>query len=77
MLSAVAVVAFSTLVTGFIAGRRYERAARGWSDYRARKAEVPILRAAARLLSVKATGAVLLAAGVAAISLYVLATEGR
>lgn len=77
MLSAVAVVAVSTLVAGFVTGRRYERAARGWSDYRARKAEVPILRAAARLLSVKAAGAVLLAAGVAVFSLYVMATEGR
>lgn len=75
MSSALATVALATLVAGFVAGRRYEHAARGWADLRARKAELPILRAAARLLSAKAAGVVLLAVLIAAWSLHILASQ--
>ncbi|MGH2600500.1 MAG: hypothetical protein ACRDJ9_14080 [Dehalococcoidia bacterium] len=71
-MSALAILA---LVLGWVAGQRYERAARAWRDYGARKAELPILRAAARLLTAKAAGAVALAVAFAGFALYVLAGE--
>jgi len=71
-----AVTALVPLLVGWGAGRRFERAARGWADYRARKAEVPILFAAARALSVRAVGFVFVAAVIAVCAVYLLATEG-
>ena len=76
MLISLAAWTLATLAVGWIAGRKWERAARGWTDLRVAKAQVPVLRAAARLLSAKAAAAVLLAAAVAAFSLYTLAIEG-
>ncbi|MGH2598934.1 MAG: hypothetical protein ACRDJ9_06050 [Dehalococcoidia bacterium] len=77
MLVSFASVALATLTAGFVAGRLYERAARSWLDYRARKAEVPVLLAAARLLTGKAAGGVILAACIAILSVYVLVADRR
>lgn len=72
----VAFVALVPLVLGWVAGRRFERTVRGWSDYRRLKAELPVLFGAARALTGRAAGVVLVAAVIAAFALYVLATEG-
>ncbi|MGH2604366.1 MAG: hypothetical protein ACRDJ9_33880 [Dehalococcoidia bacterium] len=77
MLVSFATVALVAVSLGWVAGRRFECAARGWADYRARRAEVPVLLALARVLSVRAAGAVTLALAVAGFALYVLAVEGR
>ncbi|MGH3659268.1 MAG: hypothetical protein ACRDUA_21680 [Micromonosporaceae bacterium] len=70
----IAAVALVPLVIGWTAGRRFERATRGWTDYRARKAELPIVLAAARSLTARAAGVVLIAAAIATFALYMLAT---
>ena len=70
-------LAILALVLGWVAGQRYERAARAWRDYRTRKAELPILRAAARLLTAKAAGAVALAVAVTGFALYIVVSEPR
>ncbi len=72
-LSALSTIALLMLGLGWIAGRRYERAARGWSDYRAAKAQVPVLLTAARTLTRQAAFAVLLAAAVALIAVSLAA----
>lgn len=64
------------LVLGWVAGRRFQKASRGWSDYRARKAELPGLRAIAILLTRNAFLFVVLAVVVAALALYSLSSEG-
>ncbi len=69
-----AMVAFAALGLGWASGRLYERAARGWSDYRTAKAQLPLLLAAARALTLRAAGLVLLTALVAMSALYLLAT---
>ena len=76
-MSRAALLVITALVLGWIAGQRYERAARGWRDYRARRAELPVLRAAARLLTAKAGGAVAIAVVVAGFAVYALVTEPR
>ncbi len=76
MLISLAAWTLAILAMGWVAGRRWERAARGWTDLRVAKAQVPVLRAAARLLSARAAGAAALALAVAALSLYTLAAEG-
>jgi hypothetical protein len=65
----------SGLVVGFGAGRRYQRAARGVSDYRSTKRQVPALRRAAYSLIRHAIGYVALAAVLAIAALYALATR--
>jgi hypothetical protein len=62
------------LSLGWVAGRRFQKAARGWGDYRARKAELPGLRNLA-LLTRDAVLFVVLTVLAAALALYVLATE--
>ncbi|MGH3730498.1 MAG: hypothetical protein ACRDTU_17350 [Micromonosporaceae bacterium] len=60
------------LVIGFTVGRRYQRAVRGWGDYRARKAELPLLRHAALALTRHAALTVLIGAALAAFAVYVI-----
>lgn len=43
-LTAIAALTATALTLGFLTGRAWERAARAWADYTARKAELPILR---------------------------------
>ncbi len=73
-LTALAGLTLTALALGFVTGRVWERAARAWADYTTRKAELPILRAAARLLTGKAAGWVLISAAIAGWALYTLAT---
>ncbi|MGH3660562.1 MAG: hypothetical protein ACRDT8_22840 [Micromonosporaceae bacterium] len=56
---------------GAAAGWQAQCAVRAWTDYRAAKAQVPVLLAAARALTRNAAGVVLLAAAFAAFALYV------
>lgn len=63
------------LVLGWVAGRRHQKAARGWGDYRARKAELPGLRNLALMLTRNAVVFVALAVFVAVLALYALAGE--
>ena len=63
------------VVVGFGAGRRYQRAARGISDYRNTKRQVPLLRRAATARVRRAIGYVALALVLAVTALYALATH--
>jgi hypothetical protein len=65
------------LALGVLVGSAYAKASRAWSDYRTRKAELPVLRALAWLLTRKAAGFVLLAAVVAGYAVYLTATSGH
>ncbi|MGH3661261.1 MAG: hypothetical protein ACRDT8_08815 [Micromonosporaceae bacterium] len=76
-LTSLATLTLIALALGFLTGRVYERAVRAWVDLRTAKAQVPILRAAARLLSANAVGWVVVSAVVAAWSLHTLATKGQ
>ncbi len=64
------------LAVGVLAGSGYAKASRAWSDYRARKAELPVLRALAWLLTRRAAGFVALAVVVTGYALYLTATSG-
>ncbi len=70
-----AVTLLTGLALGFTAGRRYQQAARGWADYRAAKAQVPVLLAAARSLTRNAALTVLLAALLAAFALHLVGNQ--
>lgn len=59
------------IVLGFLAGRAFQAAYRAWKDYWAHKAMTPTLKAAAWLLTGKASGVIVLAAGLALFALYV------
>ncbi len=72
---ALAVVALTCGGLGVFVGVLYEKAARSWRDYQFAKAQVPLLRAAWRLVTGKAAGGVLLAALVAIWSLSTLASK--
>ena len=61
------------IVLGFLAGRAFQAAYRAWKDYQAHKAMTPVMRAAAWLLTGKASGVVALAAGLVLYALYVVA----
>jgi hypothetical protein len=63
------------IVVGFGAGRRYQRAARGVSDYRNTKRQVPILRRAAYTLIRHALGYMAVAVALAVAAGYALATH--
>ncbi len=63
------------VVVGFGAGRRYQRAARGVSDYRNTKRQVPILRRAAYALIRHALGYMAVAVLLAVAASYALATR--
>ncbi len=67
----------TALALGFATGRAWEKCSRAWSDLKVAKGQVSAFRTAARLLSTKAAGWVLVSAVVAVWSLYTLATEGR
>ncbi|MGH3713436.1 MAG: hypothetical protein ACRDT4_08275 [Micromonosporaceae bacterium] len=70
--TAIGLVALVPLAIGWIAGRRFERAARGWSDYSAHKGQTPVLLAAARSLTSSAVWVVVFAAVIVGFGLYVL-----
>ncbi|MGH3740217.1 MAG: hypothetical protein ACRDT1_02655 [Micromonosporaceae bacterium] len=74
-LSALSTVTLLAVGLGWVAGRRFERAARGWRDYRKLKADLPVLRALARALSLRAAGAVALAIAVTGLALHTLTSE--
>jgi hypothetical protein len=74
-VSFLAVGLLAGLLVGFGAGRRYQRAARGITDYRTTKRQVPILRRAAVALIRHALGYVTLAALLAGAAIYTLATR--
>ncbi|MGH3730345.1 MAG: hypothetical protein ACRDTU_16575 [Micromonosporaceae bacterium] len=74
-VTALAATLLVGLVAGWTAGRRYERAARGWADYHAHKAALPLLKAAAIALTRRAVLTVLLGAALAAFAVYALATR--
>ena len=63
------------IIVGFGAGRRYQRAARGISDYRNTKLQVPILRRAATALVRRAVGYIAVAAALAIAAAYALAAH--
>ena len=72
-----AVVALSAVTLGFAAGVLFADARRAWRDYFGRKAELPLLRSAARLATSKAAGTVAAAAVVLAWSVWTLAGGER
>ncbi|MGH8877913.1 MAG: hypothetical protein ACRD0P_11305 [Stackebrandtia sp.] len=74
-LTALAETLLVGLTAGWIAGRRYERAARGWADYRAHKAALPLLKTAAITLTRRAALTVAIGAVLAALAIYALATR--
>ncbi len=76
MLASHAAVAAACLTVGWLAGAAWEKAARGWRDYRTHKAQLPALLALARTLTARAVGFGVLAATVAALALYALAQRG-
>ncbi|MGH3713096.1 MAG: hypothetical protein ACRDT4_06480 [Micromonosporaceae bacterium] len=61
------------IVLGFLAGRAFQAAHRAWKDYTVHKAMTPALRAAAWLLTGKASGVVALAAGLILFAVYIVA----
>jgi hypothetical protein len=63
------------IIVGFGAGRRYQRAARGVSDYRNTKRQVPVLRRAAYTLIRHAFGYMAVAVALAVAAVYALATR--
>lgn len=76
MLPAFAYGALLGLAVGLLAGFGLERARRAWADLRALKAQIPVLRKLAWLLSKKAAGVTVLGAAVLVWSLYTLAEKG-
>lgn len=64
------------LLLGWVAGSRFTKAARGWRDHRVHKAQVPVLRSVALLLTRNAVGFVVLAIMVGVLALYSLVSEG-
>ncbi|MGH3735009.1 MAG: hypothetical protein ACRDT6_05235 [Micromonosporaceae bacterium] len=71
-----AAAALIAVTLGFTTGVLFADTRRAWKDLRLAKAQVPTLRAAARLLSAKAVGWVVVSTLVAAWSLYTLAAKG-
>jgi hypothetical protein len=63
------------VVVGFGAGCRFQRAARGVSDYRNTKRQVPVLRRAAYALVRHAFGYMAVAVALAIAAAYALATR--
>lgn len=71
-----AILLLSGLVLGWVAGSRLTKAARGWRDYRVHKAQLPVLRTLALLLTRNAVGFVVLAVVVGVLVVYAIAAAG-
>ncbi|MGH3661183.1 MAG: hypothetical protein ACRDTQ_04905 [Micromonosporaceae bacterium] len=74
MIASHAVTLASGIALGAVAGWHAQRAVRAWADYRAVKAQLPGLLAAARRLTRHAAGVVLVAAFRVAAALYLAGT---
>ncbi|MGH3735758.1 MAG: hypothetical protein ACRDT6_09075 [Micromonosporaceae bacterium] len=70
-----AILLFTGLALGWVAGSRFQKARRGWRDYRVHKTQLPMLRNLALVLTRDAVGFVVLAVVVGVLALYLLATE--